>query len=723
MSKSERMSANKIRYPGPGCLVEFMQGNSPVQAVVLEDQGGRMRLYGVNRRESKLQSNRILPWSGPDLGHGLSRQRMDEALEECRALRASIASGISALDVWELTQGEVPKASAEWLAGLVWGSPGVDQEAALGHVLLAAKAHFRFSPPDFEIFAQEVVDARLAEAEATRVREAFAVTGAQFFQKLWDIHTRKRGPLTPQDIPDEELSGTLKELIFARIADPDAVEEAAVWKLLVKGLPEIPHIALNLAVAWGLVPEHYNFLLDRAGFERGEDWVDDYSEDCRAVREAGERESNLLEEDAAPLVSVDPASTRDRDDAFFVSRRDDGGYSVKVALACPAVAWPFGSALDKAVLRRSSSLYLPEGDHHMLPCRIGRDLFSLDAGVKRPSLVVDLRVSADGCLEQISPAVRAVSLAANLALETSEAVLLSGPGGAAALGDLGFAAPDENTLSSIPESALPHAAMLQQGLDLARVLMAGRIANGAVITERPDPDIRVHGQGSESRVTIENGPEATLSHMLVGEIMVLCNNALALWAREQGIPLLYRTQDVALPREFAGVWTEPHDISRIVRALPPASLEDAPRRHAGLGLSIYATLSSPIRRYADLLNQGQVVSWFRDGNARCSAEELHALLPMLSACSDAVSQVQRLRPRYWKLVFFRQQGDRQWWDAVVADENEAFATIALPWAQLLVRGRRRQFDEKIYPGMKVQVRLGKVNPLLGEIQVLEMREA
>ena len=94
------MSANKIQFPGPGCLVEFMQGNSPMQAVVLEEQGGRLRVYAVNRRESALSASRLLPWSGPSLGSGLSRQRMDEALEKHRSLRAAIAAGISPLEVW-----------------------------------------------------------------------------------------------------------------------------------------------------------------------------------------------------------------------------------------------------------------------------------------------------------------------------------------------------------------------------------------------------------------------------------------------------------------------------------------------------------------------------------------------------------------------------------------------------------------------------------------------
>lgn len=702
------MTLNKVRYPGPGCLVEFMQGNAPVQAIVLDEQGGRLRLYGVNKRESSLSSSRLLPWSGPSLGADLSRQRMDEALEEHKKLRAAIAAAIAPLEVWELTQGEVGTTSAEWLAGLVWDKPTIDQEAALGHALLGAKTHFRFAPPDFEIFPHHVVELRLAEAESTRIRERFAVSGAQFFQKLWDLSCRRRGPLSAEELPEEDLAAKLRELLLARIADPERSEDAAVWRLLVKSLPDVPHVALTLAIAWGLVPEHYNFWLDRIGYERGEAWADAYADECRLVVEKAEKELPLLEGEAAAFVSVDPATTKDRDDAFFVARDDDGGFTATIALACPALAWPFGGELDRAVLKRSSSMYLPEGDEHMLPAAIGRDIFSLDAGTPRLCLAVTLRIAPSGEVLACAPRLCRAAAAANLDLESCEAALRAAE------------APGEE---GVPEAARPHANMLRAALDLVRALVSWRVSHGAVITERPDPIIQVRGQGGAAEVSIEDGPEAALSHMVVGELMVLCNGALALWCKERGIPLLYRTQDVALPREFAGVWTRPHEIARVVRALPPASLECVPKRHAGLGVDAYAPFSAPIRRYADMLNQGQVAFFLRTGAPLLSGEQLASQLALIASSGDAVNQAQRMRPRYWKLVFFRLQGDKRWWDAVVTDENEAFVTITLPWAQLLVRGRRRLFDEKVSSGMPVQVRLGKVHPLLGEIQVLETREA
>ncbi|MDL2316283.1 ribonuclease catalytic domain-containing protein [Desulfovibrio sp. OttesenSCG-928-A18] len=694
------MSANKVRYPGPGCLVEFMQGNSPMQAIVLEEQSGRLRLYAANKREGNLPASRLLPWSGPALGPGLSKQRMDEALEEHKLLRASIAASISSMEVWELTQGEVARTSAQWLAGLVWASPTIDQEAALGHVLLSAKSHFRFSPPDFEIFTQELVEARLAEAEAARIRESFAVTGAQFFQKLWDIHSKKRQGLGPQDLPEEDLCQRLRAMLLERIADPDCANDSAIWKLLVKSLPDSAHLALNLAVAWKLVPEHHNYWLDRAGYERGEDWAEPFAAERAAVREAAGELVGRLEQDPTPYISVDPADAQDRDDAFFVEQCPDGAFNASVAVACPALVWPFESPLDKAVLRRASSIYLPEGDEHMLPEDAGRALFGLDQGLPRLALVLRMRLTPLGELLEADPQLRCVSIARNLDLEDSEATLL-------ALAD---------------QSANPAKRPGAEALTLARLLQERRIAAGAVITERPDPAVVVTNTGAEARVRIEDGPSAALSHLVVGELMILASSALAAWAGERGIPLLYRTQDVALPREFAGIWTEAHDISRVVRALPPASLDVEPRRHAGLGVGAYATLTSPIRRYVDLVNQAQICSWLRKGAARLNHQDMRSLLPAVSARADAVMQIQRLRPRYWKLLFFRQQGDKQWWDAVVAEENEAFVTVALPWAQIMVRGKRRQFGDKLYAGMHIQVRLGKVNPLLNEIQVLETRE-
>lgn len=705
------MASNKVQYPGPGCMVEFMQGNSPVLAVVLEDQGGRMRLYTQNRREASMPASRLLPWSGPSLGSGLTRQAMDEAIDNHRGRREMLATEVGLESLWELVQGEVEKASAEWLASMIWKDTDVDHEAALGRVLLGGKTHFRFSSPDFEIFTEQVVAQRTAEAETARLREVMAGAGAAFFRLLWDVYSSRRPPLTDKELPDAGLADKLKDILLKRIADPD-IDPDNLWKALVKGLPENPHMALILATAWRLVPEHYNFWLDRAGFERGEGWADAFSGEWAEVREQAATALKALEPVDIPFISIDPEETLDRDDAFFVEMLPDGGFHVEVALACPALAWPFGSSLDKVVLRRASSLYLPEGDEHMLPGAMGWELFGLDAGKERPALCVSMRFGNEGELLELQPSLRRVCVSANLFLGECEGVLGQEE-------ELGSA---EQRHFSASEKSLAHADILRASLRLAKVLQTRRISFGAVITERPDPEIALRREGGRTLVTIVNKPEPYLAHTVVGEMMIAANSGLAGWAVEHGLPLLFRTQDVALPREFAGIWSTPQDIARVVRALPSAGLEAQPRRHAGLGLASYATVSSPIRRYVDLCNQGQFVSYLQKGVIRADAGELAQALPLISARQDAATQVQRFRPRYWKLLYFKQQGDKQWWDGVITEENEAFATVSLPWAQLFIRARRKMFDEKTHVGQQVQVRLGKVSPLLNEIQIVESRE-
>ena len=103
------------------------------------------------------------------------------------------------------------------------------------------------------------------------------------------------------------------------------------------------------------------------------------------------------------------------------------------------------------------------------------------------------------------------------------------------------------------------------------------------------------------------------------------------------------------------------------------------------------------------------------------------MLPGLRLRLEGAGLVQRMRPRYWKYLYIRQKarvrGDECCWEAVVAEENDSFVSIRLPREQLMVRAKRHLFGEKVFPGQHFMVRLGKVNPLQGEMSVMAAREA
>ncbi|SBW02689.1 Ribonuclease II [uncultured delta proteobacterium] len=707
------MSDSRVAFPTPGCLVECMQGNKPVLYWVLESGNDTVRILALGGKESKLAVSRLLPWYGPVFPADKTREAIGKILEEHARRREDAANGINILEIWDLAQGEVPHASAFWLAELAWENPDIDQVAAMGHAALACKTHFKFSPPDFEIYDAATVEKKTAEQDAMREREALASIGGEFFRNLWAVTDRKRTPLTAEEFPAAEHTVVFERLLRDRLADPETQNDAETWKLLTKSLPDDPHLPLLLAVAWGLVPEHHNFWLDRAGYEPDEAWTVPLADEVATLRASVAAASDAEPETAsgpggAPFISIDPASTADFDDAFSLAKNEDGTFSLSLAFACPARFWPFGGALDKAVCRRASSLYLPESDLHMMPQELVI-AFSLLENERRPVGLLEMTLSAGGELLSLAPRLAWVTVAANLTLPGCQAVM-DGPNATVPV-----------TARQITAAA-PYAAMLGHGLELARILQERRVAAGAVITERPDPDVTLEHEDGKTTVSVCHAPSTPSAQMVVGEFMILANNAWASWAAERGIPLIFRTQDVTLPKEFSGIWTEPEDIARIVKHLPPSSLELDHRPHTGLGVAIYAPLTSSIRRYTDLVNTAQIATYLQTGAPRLDRQQLASLQPAMSSFAEMTGRIQRYRPRYWKLLFYKQMGDRMWWDAVVVEENDAFAVLWLPLTQIAVRARRKTMGEKVYPGERVKVRIGKVDPLRNEIRVMAVSE-
>ncbi len=702
-----------IRFPGPGCVVEFMQGNRAQQAIVLEEQSGSLRLYTLSRREIRMPASRILPWFGPSNPLPESKQDLHSALEATRLRRETLNAGIDPVYLWDIAHEEITHASARWFAELLWQEPDFDQVAACGHALLECKTHFKFSPPDFDVLSEEKTAVRLHEAARTEKRNTVLAAGRMLFPLLFEAHQKNQIPVKQNLLPElePELESQLETLLHTRLADPDEHETSLLWREFSKTLPDNPNIPLFLLEAWGKVPPHYNFSLDCIGYQPGKDWFKDFEAQIEEILDSARGEEREFID--LPFISVDTPETEDLDDAFHLEKDADGNYLLQLAIACPAVAWPWGSELDKTVLRRASSLYLPEGSLHMMPEPLGVDGMSLTAGKECQAMLSRFKISPEGEVREFEISLKRIIVQANLAYEDCEA----------------FVCPEfseKGATVSEPSPAAPYAGMLNQAYELALVMQAKRIEQGAVIIKRPEPLLILHSNpeqdGDPVKVELLSPPAADKTQMMIGEFMVLLNATIAQKAEEWALPLIYRTQHVALPKEYAGIWEAPEDIARVVKSLPPASIDQFPRPHAGLGIPAYATVSSPLRRYTDLFNQGQVLSHLQSGVPLFSQDELSGMLPLIAARSDAASSVQKQRPRYWKLVYFKQQGDKRWYEAVISDENDAFAIVSLQNEAIQLRAKRTIFGEKAMPGQLCQVRIGKVNPLNNEIQLLAVEE-
>ncbi len=693
----------------PGAVVEFLQDNEAHIAWVLEESQGKLRLLTRTKREVKLPAARLLPWSGPEYPGAATREEIGHRLDDIESRRREIMAGVNAMELWEMAQGEVEHAPAEWFAQLVWTEPGVDEVAALGRALLNAKAHFKFQPPDFEIHPADKVEARLVREREDKDREAVASAGHAVFAALWARIKSGQPPLSPNVILreaeglDPEVEARLRAMLLAQVAKRTGGEYdalAKLWENLKKPLPikgEDSHLALQLAQAWGVLPPHHNALLDEVGYAWGDGWSAEFADEIAAHKARFAELARAATIDPTPYVSIDAATTRDIDDAFFVAPATlpDGqpGFSCRVTLARPGLSWNFGAPLDREVFSRATSLYLPEGSGHMMPEELGTGLYSLTADGPKPALVAEFLLNERAEIVEARPRLAWVKIARNVTYTDAQ--------------------------SAIETDADPQ---LSLAMKIARELFARRLEHGAVVIDKPEPQVTLDGDLRNVAVSIETRATSPDAELLVSEFMILANSGLAAWARDNDVPLLHRTQDIALPKDATGVFSEPVDIYRVVKLLAPPLLERQPRKHAALACEAYATLTSPIRRYVDFLNMAQVQSFLETGAPRLDKAALEALIPHLSARIQEVGQVQRFRPRYWKLVYLSQH-KREPFPAVVVEDAGAYPTLSLPELQITTRVPRAMLGDRVQPGMRFDLFFGRIDPLTNELKVVEAREA
>lgn len=679
------------RYIAAGNIVEFMHGNQPQLAFVMEEQSGKLKLYTINKRETKMPAARVLPWIGPQYTASATRQEMLDYMVKHQEKRGELQAGLDTMEIWDLAQGEVERAPLIWFAGLLWENPDEDQISALGRAMIAAKTHFKFQPPEFVIYTQEKVDFRLQQQAEEKAHEEIMSAGQELFKNIWTAR-ESGGKIRPDRIPEmsDEIADGLKKFLMERIAGLNEEKSNKMWSALRKGLPDHPHLPLLLAQGWGIVHPHHNYLLDEAEYIFDDSWADEHNAEIKRLVEAVETKAGNI--CPLPMRSIDSATTKDIDDAFNLKKREDGGYTLTIALARPCMNWEFGSPLDQAVMSRGTSVYLPEGTSHMMPEALGIGAFSLFSGEVRPALITTFELDSLGILQSVTPHTGWVKITDNSTYLAVEQMLEDG-------------SDDEMALA----------------FELSEKLLQERIKHGAIVIRRPEPELSLEGWPQQTKVLMSAKDKTTRADQIISEFMILANSGLGKFAEEHDFPLLYRTQDIVLPSDLSGIITEPHEIYMRVRQMVPPQMDTVPKKHATLAVTGYSPITSPLRRYADFLNMAQLCHYLVEGHAKWDAEDLKNLADSLQLRLQLVVKIQRFRPRYWKLLYLS-QNKKSWHHSVVVDDNGPLATLSMPEIQINVRVPRPMLGDKLYPGQGFQIRFNKIDPLTNELRVVEAME-
>jgi exoribonuclease II len=328
--------------------------------------------------------------------------------------------------------------------------------------------------------------------------------------------------------------------------------------------------------------------------------------------------------------SVDDASTTEIDDAFSVTRGAHGSVVVGIHIAAPALGIPLGSALDREAARRMSTVYFPGAKITMLP-DAAIETFSLAAGGSRPALSLYLDVSPTLDVVATRTAVEAVPIHANLRLDRLESSF------------------NEDAVEN-GRAEFPYGDEL---LLLHRLALRLEQSRGKPETAmRYDFSFRIEGE----RVHIVPRKRGSPIDKVVSELMIQVNSAWARMLSEAGVSALYRVQSNGKVR-----------------------ISTVPAVHQGLGVQQYVWASSPLRRYADLVNQRQLLAVVRNALPPYATgdERLLAALRDFEVAYEAYGEFQRRMERYWCLRWLLQEAVATATGEVVRDDVVRLEAIPL----------------------------------------------
>ena len=175
--------------------------------------------------------------------------------------------------------------------------------------------------------------------------------------------------------------------------------------------------------------------------------------------------------------------------------------------------------------------------------------------------------------------------------------------------------------------------------------------------------VSFHTQEINVKVTAETRVEVTLlnprldSRLLVSEMMILFNSLAAKFFVENHIPAIYRHQSYPSLNDYSDTefqQASKNEISKnyyLVRNLPQTKLTGEPLPHYSLGLPNYIQITSPLRRYTDMLLQRQIVHFINYSKFLYSQDTLEHFAFSTYSRVKNIKLVEKQRQKYWLIKY------------------------------------------------------------------------
>jgi exoribonuclease-2 len=602
-----------------GSIVEFIDRQKIMCAVILEVRNSRLRLLTENNREVNLSASRLLHKDKVHLDLSLGRDKMVDALKGVASKRKKLLNQVDIKDLWEVLNSEQVWIDLATMTEFCFpDSPGGDHESAVLRAFFDDRLYFKFNLDRFFPNSEEQVERLLSQRREEIRRKRIIDIGGQWLTSLMNSTP------SPQELSPEDAAEITRVLKSFYLTEKDSKDHALAKALINRANLDTASGFFPLLVKLKVFDENEN--IDLLRFDIPTEFSSEIQKAAhRLVASYQGHSSGGMRKDLTSLavMTIDGQATLDFDDALSVEKIGDQ-YSLGIHIVDVGHFVHKGDIIDQEALIRGSSIYMPDQKISMLPACLAEGLCSLKAGEIRPAI---------STMVNLSPLLEIIDYEIIPSLIKVKRQLT--------YYDVNQAADQDPDILILRE--------------IAEKFRHQRLDAGAVQITVPEINVWL---ADDQSITVNRINRESPGRMLIAEIMIMANWLMARYLAENQMPAVFRSQPAPRERLYKGDggtmyqnWMQRRFLSRFV-------LGSQPEKHSGLGLNAYVTATSPIRKYFDLLTQRQIRAVLGLEQPYTS-DEIDKTIQQLELPMGNVSRIQFGRQRYWLLKYLEQHIGRK----------------------------------------------------------------
>ncbi|MCP3875296.1 MAG: RNB domain-containing ribonuclease [Desulfobacteraceae bacterium] len=591
-----------------GNIVEYIDQQKIISAVILQEKKGKLRLLNENNREVNFSEKRLSHISQMRLDTSTARDSIVNQLKQLTLNRQKLSETIDIKELWEVLHDESEDIDISTMTLFCFDPPLTsDHEAAVIRAFFNDRLYFKFNNMLFSPLTVEQVKTKKRQLKLAEEREVLTQMGASWIN---DILNNKNGSSVN---PDPRVINALKSYYLFK-NDSDSFILA---RNIIKRSPlNSPEQLFNVFVKASIWDQNENvgllaLQIPTVFHQR----VLDHEKKITSTQINFFDDPLRKDLTHIPLITIDGQSTLDFDDAISLENTETG-YTLGIHIIDVDAYIKSNDPIDLAARERASSIYMPDDKLPMIPSNLSEDFCSLKENEIRPGISTIVKMNRFFEIQDYNIVPSIIKVEKQMSY--TEANLLNG--------------------KNDPITTLYR---------IATLLREKRLKAGAIQITLPEVNVWVEDNNEIGYIKIDR---ENPSRMLVSEMMIFANSLMAEFLANHNMPAVFRSQAHPKQRLFKGIETSLTLNFMQRKQLSRAIIGTDPEIHSGLGVKAYVTATSPIRRYHDLLTQRQIKSIFGYDKAY-SKSELENILQSISFSMANTGRVQAARKRFWIIKY------------------------------------------------------------------------